>query len=134
MSLQQYNMSNLLKQKCSLTKLREGLEERKGKLCYNCKRFRYLGQNCKSKEEEKRGKAVPQNKFEVLSSQVMQCGVKERTIRKQEEVREVECFKCKEEGHKYKECPRRKEEKMRQTEEVVVYVVIPQKVQQKEKE
>ena len=47
---------------------------------------------------------MPQNKFEVLSSRVMHCDVRETTIRKQETVR-VECFKCGKEGHKYRECP-----------------------------
>ena len=47
---------------------------------------------------------MPQNKFEVLSSRVMHCDVRETTIRKQETVR-VECFKCGKEGHKYREYP-----------------------------
>jgi len=34
-------MSNLLEQKCSLAKLREELEERKGKLYRCCKKFRH---------------------------------------------------------------------------------------------
>ena len=44
MSLEQYNslMSNLLQQEHSLTKLRKELEERKGKLCWCCKKFWYL--------------------------------------------------------------------------------------------
>jgi len=44
MSLQQYNslMSNLLKERCSLTKLREELEGKKRKLCRSCKKFRHL--------------------------------------------------------------------------------------------
>ena len=44
------------------------------------------------------------NKFEVLSSRVMQCEVKERMIRRYEIV-VVECFKCGEKGHKCRECP-----------------------------
>jgi len=35
-------MSNLLKERCSLTKLREELEGRKRKLCRSCKKFRHL--------------------------------------------------------------------------------------------
>ena len=68
MSLDQYNslMSNLLREKCSLTKLRKELERRKGKLCQCCKRFRHLARNCRNKEERKKGTIIPQNKFEVL--------------------------------------------------------------------
>jgi len=47
---------------------------------------------------------VPQNKFEVLSSRVMQCGVEGKEIRRQEKVRRVECFKCGEERYKYRKC------------------------------
>ena len=66
--------------------------------------FRHLARNYRNKEgKEKRGTA-PQNKFEVLSSRVMQYNVKEKMIRKQEMVK-VKCFKCGEEGHKCRECP-----------------------------
>ena len=112
MSLQQYDslMSNLLKQKCALTSLRAKLEGKKEQECWNCKGFGHLAQNCRNKKgKEKRGTA-PQNKFEVLSSRVMQCDMKKRMIRKQKTVK-VECFKCVEKGHKYRECPLWKEEK-----------------------
>jgi len=97
MSLDQYNslMSNLLRAKCSLAKLREELEGRKGKLCRCCKRFRHLARNCRNKKERKKGAIVPQNKFEVLRSRIMQYGVEERIIKRYEVV-VVECFKCKE--------------------------------------
>jgi len=44
MSLQKYNslMSNLLKEKHFLAKLREELEERREKLCFGCKGFGHL--------------------------------------------------------------------------------------------
>jgi len=64
-------MSNLLKEKHSLTKLREELEGRKKRLCRNCKGFRYLAHNYRSRKEEKKGTIVPQNKFEVSKSKVM---------------------------------------------------------------
>jgi len=39
------------------------------------------------------------NRFEVLKSRVMQCGMKE--VKRQEVVREVvKCLGCKEKGHK----------------------------------
>ena len=41
-----------------------------------------MAQNCRNRDgEEKRG-MVPQNKFEVLSSRVIQYGVRETTIRR----------------------------------------------------
>ena len=47
---------------------------------------------------------MPQNKFEILRSRVMQCGVEKRVVRDaRREV--VRCFKCREEGHKCRECP-----------------------------
>jgi len=56
-------MSNLLKEKCSLAKLREKLKGRRGKLCQCCKGFGYLAQNCRNRKEGEEGAIVPQNKF-----------------------------------------------------------------------
>jgi len=97
-------MSSLLRERYSLAKLREKLEGRRGKLCQCCKKFRYLAYNCRSKRKGEKKEMTSLNKFEVLSSKVMQCRVKERTIRRHEAVK-VECFKCGEKGHKCKECP-----------------------------
>jgi len=96
-------MSALLKEKRALTKLREELKERKGKLCRSCKGFRHLARNCRNRKEGEKGVEMPQNKFEVLKSRVMQCRVEEKVIRSIRVV--VECFKCGEEGHKCRECP-----------------------------
>jgi len=106
MSQEQYNtlLSNLLREKYTLTKLRGELEERKGKLYRCCKGFGHLVQNCRKLKEEGKGIAVPQNKFEVLRSRVMQCGVKERVVR-DVRMEAVRCFKCEEEGHKCRRCP-----------------------------
>ena len=59
---------------------------------------------CKNKRREEEGTVIPQNKFEVLKSRVMQCEVEESMIRRVGVV-EVECFKCGEKGHKCRECP-----------------------------
>jgi len=78
MSLEQYNnlMSDMLNQRCALAKLRAELEGREGKLYRQCGRFGHLTQNCGSGKEQKKVK-VAENRFEVLRSRVMQCGVRE---------------------------------------------------------
>jgi len=110
MSQEQYNslMSSLLKEKCALTKLREELEGRKGKLCRSCKGFGHLAQNCRNRKEGEKRAEMSQNKFEILKSRVIQCGVEERVVRgARREV--VRCFKCREEGHKCRVPPMGKE-------------------------
>ena len=59
--------------------------------------------NCRNKKEGSKGTIIPQNKFEVLRSRVIQYGVEERMIRRHEAV-VVECFECGEKGHKCREC------------------------------
>jgi len=94
-------MSNLLKEKRALTKLREKLKGRKGKMCRSCKEFGHLACNCRNTKEGEKRTTVPQNKFEVLGSRVMQYEVEEKMIRRHEVV-VVECFKCGAKGHKYR--------------------------------
>jgi len=94
----------MLKERRALAKLRVELEGRKGKLCRCCRRFGHLACNCRNERREKEGTVVPQNKFEVLSSRVMQCGIEERVVRSVRAV-VVKCFRCGVEGHKCRECP-----------------------------
>ena len=92
MSLDQYNslMSNLLREKHSLTKLREELEGRKGKLCQCCKRFRHLARNCRNKEGEKcKGNwdtRLQENSQLILQFVVMIQLTSRRILRDQDEV------------------------------------------------
>jgi len=119
-------MSSLFNEKHALAKLRTELEERKEKLCWCYKKFGHLAQNCRNKREVEEGTVIPQNKFEVLKSRVMQCGEEGRMIRRIGVV-EVKCFKCGEKEHKCRECPLWVRKKR------VVHVARLQKVQQKEK-
>ena len=118
MSSSQYDslMSNLLNQKHALAKLRVELEERRGRICWYCKRFGHLAYNYRNKKKVK-GKPIPQNKFEVIVSRIMQCGMREEIkVKRQETVEEVRCFRCWGIGHYKWECPNIEvERKMSQT-------------------
>jgi len=82
-------MSNLLNQKHALAKLKIELEGRRERICQCCRRFGHLVCNYRNKNKEEKGKSILQNRFEVIVSRVMQCGVKEKVeIRKQETVEE----------------------------------------------
>jgi len=111
MSLDQYNklMSDMLNEKQVLVKLRTELEGRKGRLCKHCRGFGHLTQKCRRGEKEQKETMV-KNRFEVLKSRVIQCGIRE--VRRQEVVREeVKCFGCGEKKHKKWKCPNRNERK-----------------------
>jgi len=58
MSQTQYDslMSNLLKEKHALAKLRAELEGKQGKLCYGCKKFGHLACNYRNRREGEKGK------------------------------------------------------------------------------
>jgi len=86
MSQQQYNdlMSTMLKEKHAFAKLRAELERRKRKMCFEYKKFGHLARNCRNKGVEEKKTSAPQNRFEVLLSRVMRCGIE---IRKQERKR-----------------------------------------------
>jgi len=91
MSLEQYNslMSSILNQQYALTKLRAEIEEREGRIYWECRKFRHLVCNYRNKKKKAKGKPIPQNRFEAIASRVMQCGVKEEVkVRKQKIVEE----------------------------------------------
>jgi len=117
MSLEVYNqtMSSLLKQQRALAKLREELEGREGRKCWECQQFGHLAKNCRSKGRKDEKKKKGENRFEVLANRVMQCGVRE--VRRQKVVEDkMRCFKCGEEGHKKWECPKRRDMKREEEE------------------
>jgi len=124
----------LAQQKACPRKLRAELEGKRGKLCQYYKGFRHLARNYRNKEEGEKGTDIPQNKFEVLKSRVMQCGVRKKIIRRIGVV-EVECYKCGEMGHKYRECSlwKKAKEEKRRVEKRTAHIAIPQKTQQKER-
>jgi len=135
MSLEQYNslMGSMLSQWHALAKLRAEIEGREGRVCWGCRRFGHLVCNYRNMKEAK-GKLVPQNRFEVIASRVMQCGVREEAkVRRQETVEEgVQCFRCQGIGHYKWECPNIKVEKERKSKEAM-HVARPQKAQQRGK-
>ena len=71
-------------------------------MCRRYKGFGHLAHNCRNEKEREKKTIAPQNKFEILRSRVMQCGVEEQVVRRQKSV-VIECFKCKKERHKYRE-------------------------------
>ena len=99
-------LSRMLNQWYALAKLRAEIEGREGRVCWGCKRFRHLACNYRNKRVKKKKKSVSQNKFEVIASRVMQCGVREEIkVRRQETMEEVRCFRCWGIGHLKWKCP-----------------------------
>jgi len=111
--------------------IRGEIEGREGRVYWGYRKFGHLACNCRNKKEEEKGKPIPQNRFEVIASRIMQCGVRgEVKVRKQETVEEgVQCFRCQRIGHYKWECPNIKEEKKRRSKEAV-HTVSLQKAQQ----
>jgi len=69
-------MGSMLNQQHALAKLRAEIEGREGRVCWGCRKFGHLACNCRNKKEEEKEKLIPQNRFEVIASRVMQCGVR----------------------------------------------------------
>jgi len=122
----------MLNQQHALTKLRAEIEGQEGRVCWRYKRFRHLACNCrnKKKEEEER-KPILQNKFEVIVSRVIQCGVGEEVkVRRQETMEEVKYFRCWGVRHLKWECPNIEVKKKKRREKEAAHVARPQKAQQ----
>jgi len=80
-----------------------------------------LAHNCRNKNKKKKRKPIPRNKFEVLLSRVMRCGVREEVrIRKNKMVEEVKCFRCWGVGYFKWECLNIKVEKKRKRDKETV--------------
>jgi len=108
MSLEQYNslMGSMLNQWHALAKLRAEIEGREGRVCWRYRKFGYLVYNCRNREQEEKGRSTLQNRFKVLASRVMRCGLREEVkVRRQEVVEEVQCFRCRGTGHCKWKCP-----------------------------
>ena len=76
------------------------MEGRKEKMCFEYKKFRHLTHNCRNKEVGEKKTSASQNRFEMLLSRVMKCGLeirKQKRERKEKEV--IWYFKCREEEH-----------------------------------
>ena len=61
MSLEQYNslLSSMLNQQHALTKLRVEIEKRKGRMCWEYRKFGHLVCNYRNKKKKAKGKLVP---------------------------------------------------------------------------
>ena len=94
-------------------------------MCWECRKFRHLAYNYRNKKEKTKGKLIPQNRFEVIVSKVIQCGVKEEVkVRKQEIVEEgIQCFRYWEVEYYKQEYLSIKVEKERRRSEKVAYAV-----------
>ena len=94
MSLEQYNslMGSMLNQWHALAKLRAEIEGREGRVCWRYRKFGHLACNYRNREQEEKERSTLQNRFEVLASGMMRCGLwKEVKVRRQEVVKEVQC-------------------------------------------
>jgi len=83
----------------------------------------YLAHNCRNRKKETKGKPISQNKFEMITSRVIQCGVKEEvTIRRQKMVEKgVQCFRCWRVGYYKWEYPNIEVERKKKREKEAVH-------------
>ena len=92
---------------------------------WECRKFGHLACNYRNKKKEAKGKLIPQNRFEIIVSRVMQCGVKEKVkVRKQNTVEEgIQCFRYWGVEYYKWECPNIKVEEERRRSREVMHVI-----------
>ena len=85
----------MLKEKQALTLLRAQLKRRREREYWSYRKFGHLLCNCRTKKEEKKKKREkPQNRYKMLVTRVMQYKVRDEVeIRQQERVEKVKCFR-----------------------------------------
>jgi len=73
MSLDQYNtlMSGILNQWYALAKLKTVIEDRKKRVYWKYRKFRYLAYNCKNRKKKTKEKPISQNKFKMIANRMM---------------------------------------------------------------
>jgi len=111
--------------------LLQKLEEREKREYFSCRKFGHLTYNCRNSIKEEKEKLIPKNKFKVLVSQMMRCGVREevKVQRQEREEKKVKYFRCwRVEYYKWK-CPNIVVEKERRRKKEVAYVAKLQKIQ-----
>jgi len=89
-------MSRILNQWHTFVKLKTKIEKRKRKVYWKYGESGYLACNCRNKKIKMKRKLISQNKFEMIASRVMQCGVRKKVkVRKQKTIeKEVQYFRC----------------------------------------
>ena len=102
-------------------------------MCWKYKRFGHLVCNYRNRKGEMKRKPIPQNKFEVIASRVMQYKVREEVRRQKMEEKEVQCFRYWGMGHYKWEYPNIEVKKEKRRSEEVACAVSLQKVQQEER-
>ena len=119
----------MLNQWYTLAKLRAEIEEREERVCWECKKFGHLACDYRDRKGEIKGKPIPQNKYEVIASRIMQCEVREEVKRQKIKEKKVQYFRYWGMGHYKWECPNIEAKKEKRRREKIVYTVSLQKMQ-----
>ena len=129
-------MSRILNQWHTFVKLKAKIEKREKRKCWKCGESGYLACNCRNKKMKMKRKLISQNKFEIIASRVMQCGVRKKVkMRKQKTIeKEIQYFRCWKVGHYKQECPNIEVEKKRRKKKKQYTCSIWEKIQEYYKE